>query len=67
VKQTTGKTIRELINERTLSEAKILLKHTNKQASEIAYELGFLEAASFNRFFKKLTGITPLIFRNQTL
>lgn len=67
VKQTTGKTIRELINERTLSEAKILLKHTDKQASEIAYELGFLEAASFNRFFKKLTGITPLLFRNQTL
>jgi AraC-like DNA-binding protein len=67
VKYTTGKTIRELIKDRTITEARILLKHTDKQITEISYQLGFKEPASFIHFFKKSTGITPLNFRKQVL
>lgn len=52
-----------IIQERILVEAKILLKHTNKDVSEIAFALGFKEATHFHNFFKKHTQITPTQFR----
>jgi AraC-like DNA-binding protein len=53
-----------IIQERILLEAKILLKHTDKAVSEIAYALGFKEKTHFNNFFKKFTQLSPTQFRN---
>lgn len=64
LKENTGKTTSELISNRLTSEAKILLKHTEWNISEIAYSLGFEELAHFSNFFKKQTSLTPLAFRN---
>jgi len=64
VRETTGKTTTDHIAERLLSEAKLLLRHTDWNVSEIGYCLGFEEASHFNNFFKKQTQITPSIFRN---
>ena len=64
VKEATQKTTTQLIAERVLQEAEILLKHTKWNISEIAFSLGFTEPAHFNNFFKKNTRITPLQFRN---
>lgn len=64
VKETTGKTTSEIIAERILQEAKILLKHSAWQVSEIAYALCFTEVTHFNNFFKKHTQTSPLKFRN---
>ncbi|WP_089998783.1 helix-turn-helix domain-containing protein [Chryseobacterium taichungense] len=63
VKEITEKTTSEIITERLLQEAKILLKHTEWNVSEIAYSLGFKEATHFNNFFKKNMQITPIRFR----
>lgn len=63
IKETTGKTTTHLISERILSEAKVMLKHTNWNISEISYSLGFEEPAHFNNFFKKFTSITPSYYR----
>lgn len=63
VKKTTEKTTSEIIAERMLQEAKILLRHTEWNVSEIAYSLGFKEAAHFNNFFRKEMQMTPLHFR----
>lgn len=63
VKHATGKTTTHLIAERLLTEAKMLLKHTDWNVSEIAYALGFEEPAHFNNFFKKQTQFTPTAFR----
>lgn len=52
-----------IIQERILLEAKILLKHTNKAVSEIAFALGFKEKTHFNNFFKKYTQLSPTQFR----
>lgn len=52
-----------IIHERILLEAKILLKHTNKAVSEIAFALGFKEKTHFNNFFKKHTELSPTQFR----
>lgn len=64
VKETTQKTTSQLIAERILQEAKILLKHSAWSVSEIAYALGFTEATHFNNFFKKHTELSPSKFRS---
>lgn len=64
LKEITGKTTSQIIAERILKEAKILLKHSTWSVSEIGYALGFLEVAHFNNFFKKNSSLTPLKFRN---
>jgi AraC family transcriptional activator of pobA len=63
IKETTGKTTTDVIAERMLGEAKILLKHTDWNVSEIGYCLGFEEPSHFNNFFKKQTQFTPTAFR----
>lgn len=64
IKEITGKTTSQIIGERILQEAKILLKHSPWTVSEIAFALGFKEATHFNNFFKKHLLLSPLKFRN---
>jgi len=66
IKQQSGKTAMEHIHERIVLEAKRQLLHTEFSAKEIAYDLGFEDAAYFNRFFKRLTEQTPAAFRQTT-
>ncbi|MDD3344433.1 MAG: AraC family transcriptional regulator [Sulfurospirillaceae bacterium] len=67
VKEYTGLTCGEYIRSKTLVEAKRLLLYTDKNASEVAYELGFVDTAYFNRFFKRETGLTPIKFKKSSL
>ncbi len=53
----------QLINERTLLEAKRLLSYTSMSISEIAYDLGYIDTAHFSKFFSKNNQITPSNFR----
>ena len=64
LKEITGRNTTEIINGRITEEAKILLKQTQWNVSEIAYSLGFDEVAHFSNFFKKHTSLSPLKFRN---
>jgi AraC family transcriptional regulator, transcriptional activator of pobA len=64
LKETAGKSTTEIVNSRIAEEAKILLKQTQWNVSEIAYTLGFEEVAHFSNFFKKQTSFSPLKFRN---
>lgn len=53
----------ELIHQRTVLEAKRLLKSTDLSIKEIAFKLGFADAPYFTNFFKKSTGMNPRDFR----
>lgn len=64
IKETTDKTTSQIIADRVLQEAKILLKHSPWNVSEIAFALGFNEVTHFNNFFKKHVQLSPLKFRN---
>lgn len=64
LKETASRSTTEIINGRIVEEAKILLKQTQWNVSEIAFALGFDEVAHFSNFFKKHTGLSPLKFRN---
>lgn len=63
VKETASKTTSQVVAERILQEAKVLLRQSTWNISEIAYALGFAETTHFNNFFKKHTGDSPLKFR----
>lgn len=63
VKEQTGKSAITHIHERLILEAKRLLFHTEYAIKGIAYHLGFEDASYFARFFKRITGHTPLFYR----
>jgi AraC-like DNA-binding protein len=63
IKKHTGKTTRDIIHERVISEAKTLLRNTDWNIAEIAYALGFDYPSHFNKYFKQLTSATPMEFR----
>jgi AraC family transcriptional regulator, transcriptional activator of pobA len=64
LKENLGKTTTDIISSRIVQEAKILLKQTDWNISEIAYSLGFEELAHFSNFFKKQTRLSPQLFRS---
>lgn len=55
----------EVVQDRLLLEARRRLIYIAAPVSLLAYELGFQDPAYFNRFFKKLTGVTPAAFRKR--
>ena len=63
MKDVTGKATTAHLAERFVSEAKVLLQHTDWSVGDIADSLGFEYATYFNSFFRKHTGSTPLAFR----
>jgi len=63
VKNQTGKTLRQHIQERLLYEAKALLVQTDWNIRTISDVLGFSEHASFTSFFHKKEKVSPSVFR----
>lgn len=65
IKNTTGFSVSQYIQERIILEAKRLLYYTNKSVKEIAFELGYIDYPHFARLFTKATGMSALSFRNK--
>ncbi|GAA3515211.1 helix-turn-helix domain-containing protein [Aquimarina addita] len=63
IKRITGKTAKDIIQQRVFLESKTMLSFTAMDVAEIAYQLNFQEPTHFTRFFKKISGITPNKFR----
>jgi AraC family transcriptional regulator, transcriptional activator of pobA len=59
------KSITDIIQDRLMLEAKRLLVHTELTISQIAARLNYTDNSYFNRFFKKMAGMTPEQFRKQ--
>jgi len=58
IKETSGKTAAEWIDEYVILEAKTLLKYSDMTIQEIAYYLNFSTQSFFCKYFKHQTGIT---------
>lgn len=67
IKKTTGFPVSYWISHQVLLEAKRLLFYTITDVKEIAYQLGYDDAAYFSKWFKKQEGINPLAFRAKNL
>ncbi len=63
IKETSGKTVMEWVNEAIVQEAKLMLCHTDKLVYQIADELNFPNASFFCKFFHRMTGKTPHGYR----
>jgi len=53
------------IDARLVLEAKRLLVYTDGAVVDIGYQLGFVEPSNFVKFFRRLTGITPQVYRKR--
>lgn len=62
-KYITGRTLTGYVNYVRIAKAKELLKSDDKTISGVACEIGFSDAAYFNKVFKKEVGVSPLKFK----
>jgi AraC family transcriptional activator of pobA len=60
-----GQTVKEMVLERRLLEAKRLLRFTIRPMEDISREIGFEDPAYFSRFFRKRMGLSPTDWRRQ--
>src|SRR4030095_12458017 len=65
VKRQKQKTAIAFLHEQILHEAQSLLNQTELNIKEIVFRLGFADPSHFNRFFKKQTGKTPVVYRKE--
>lgn len=65
VKECSGKTVSQWINEELLREISKLLSETTMSVQEIADALNFSDMSVMSKFFKRHKGISPLVFRNE--
>jgi AraC-like DNA-binding protein len=61
--QRTRKTFTSFLNEVRLGQATKLLINEDKSVSEVCFACGFNNLSNFNRQFKKVYKVSPLIFR----
>ncbi|MBR1851423.1 MAG: helix-turn-helix transcriptional regulator [Bacteroidales bacterium] len=65
VRQVSGRTVVDYINQMLLGEASWLLRSTDLTTVQIADRLHFSSQASFCRFFTRLRGVSPKVFRER--
>ena len=63
IRQMTGRTVIDYINQMLLMEAAWLLRSTDLPLADIAERLHFSDQSSFSRFFTRMKGVTPKRFR----
>ncbi|WP_068116005.1 helix-turn-helix domain-containing protein [Tropicimonas marinistellae] len=63
VQRAIGTSPHRHVQSRLVEEAKTLLLHSNLHVAEVAYALGFSDAAYFNRFFQRHMSVAPGRFR----
>ncbi|CAM1373050.1 helix-turn-helix domain-containing protein [Tenacibaculum xiamenense] len=61
------KTPSSIIIDRIILETQRLLIHSDKNISEIAFELGFSSSSHFSKFIKIHKGMSPIHFKNSLL
>ena len=64
IKNATGRSAPEWIDQYVILEAKNLLKYSGVTIKEIVYRLHFPNQSVFYKFFKARTGMTPTEYRN---
>lgn len=65
LKNATGLSVSQHIQDRVMLEAKRLLYHTDQSVKEIAFELGHEDYPYFSRLFTRAAGMSAVAFRNK--
>lgn len=65
LREKSGKTGAEWIEDHVMLEARALLKSTDKSIGQISDELNFPSQSFFGKYFKRRTGMSPLEYRKR--
>lgn len=64
-KQATGNTVVEYLQRVKIEAAKRSFESSRKNINEVMYDVGYTDTKAFRTVFKKLTGLTPIEYRNK--
>jgi transcriptional regulator GlxA family with amidase domain len=64
-KKATANTVMEYIQRVKIEAAKKNLENSRKNVSEVMYEVGYSDTKAFRSIFKKITGLSPIEYRNK--
>ena len=64
-KQATNNTVVEYIQRVKIEAAKRNFESTRKNINEVMFDVGYTDTKSFRTVFKKITGLTPIEYRNK--
>lgn len=65
IRQISGQTVMDWIDQAIVLEAKVMLKHSNALIFEISDKLNFPNPSFFCKFFKKKVGMTPKTYQRE--
>lgn len=66
IKQKTGKTFTQLIQDKRMSQSAFLLKNTTNTISEVSVLVGYENVSYFHRHFAKVFGCSPKQYRKKS-
>ena len=64
-KQATNNTPIEYIQRVRIEAAKKFFEASRKNVTEVMYDVGYTDTKAFREIFKKITGLTPIDYRNK--
>ncbi|WP_422348711.1 GlxA family transcriptional regulator [Flagellimonas sp.] len=64
-KQATGNTVIEYLQRVKIEAAKRSFESTRKNISGVMFDVGYSDSKAFRNVFKKITGLTPVEYRNK--
>jgi transcriptional regulator GlxA family with amidase domain len=64
-KKATANTVVEYIQRVKIEAAKICLETSRENISEVMYKVGYNDTKAFRTIFKKITGLSPVQYRNK--
>ena len=64
-KKATANTVVEYIQRVKIEAAKICLETSRENISEVMYKVGYNDTKAFRTTFKKITGLSPIQYRNK--
>ena len=65
ISNVSGKSAKCWIDEAIVNAIKVQLRYSNQQVTEIANSMDFPNPSFFCKYFKRLTGMTPLEYREK--
>ncbi len=64
-KKATSNTVLEYIQRVKVEAAKKSFENSKKNINEVMYDVGYSDTKSFRSIFKKITGLSPIDYRNK--
>lgn len=65
IQATSGVRAKDWIDRAVITQAKVMLRHSDRQTAQIADELNFANVSFFCKYFKRLTGLSPQAYRQK--